>query len=46
MKEGDSFPTHLNAFNTLMGQLLSMGINFTDDEKSNYFVVFIDGLLG
>ncbi|GFP89557.1 retrovirus-related pol polyprotein from transposon tnt 1-94 [Phtheirospermum japonicum] len=32
--EGDSFSTHLNEFNTLIGQLVSIGVKFEDDDKA------------
>ncbi|KAL3633611.1 hypothetical protein CASFOL_022373 [Castilleja foliolosa] len=34
MHEGDSFSAHLNEFNTLIGQLVSIGVKFEDDDKA------------
>ena len=33
MNDGDSFTEHLNAFNTVISQLLSMDIKITEEEK-------------
>ena len=33
MSDGDSVIEHLNAFNTIISQLLSMDINITKEEK-------------
>ena len=34
MHEGDSFSTHLYNFNTLISQLVSIGVKFQDDDKA------------
>ena len=34
MHEGDSFSAHLHDFNTLISQLVSIGVKFEDDDKA------------
>ena len=45
MEDGDSVTEHLNAFNTLVSQPISVNITIAEEEVY-YFVMFFARLLG
>ena len=46
MKDGDLVTEHLNAFNTLVSQLLSVDIKISDDDKCISFFLFSTIFMG
>jgi hypothetical protein len=46
MKDGDSVTEHLNAFNTVVSQLLSVDIKISDEDKCIKFIVLFTRLVG
>jgi hypothetical protein len=40
MRDGDSVTEHLNAFNTVVSQLLSVEIKISDEDKCMFTVLF------